>query len=182
MITIKTDYVTATIFEHLLSALTWENNLVLSVSLVTGLRLSDVLNLRTSDLKERMTVRELKTGKTKRIRIPAKLLDELVAVAGKIYVFEHRLDHRKHRTRQAVFKDLKRACEAFRLPKSLVIAPHTCRKIYSVTVFDKACDLKQVQALLNHSDEAVTVLYAMADKLTEKKLTTQQKAKLKRLS
>ena len=121
-------------FEHILAALTPENRLACEVSACTGLRIGAVLNLRSERLQERMTVRELKTGKTKRIRLPAALLDRLVAISGKVYVFEGRLDYRKHRTRQAVYKDL-----------------------------------AAVQKLLNHEDEAVTMLYAMADQLTERR-------------
>lgn len=178
---LKTDYVYADVFEHLLAALTDENRLALSVSLCTGLRISDVLNLRTKRLKERMTVRELKTGKTRRIRIPRALLDELIAISGKIFVFENRIDYTRPRTRQAVFKDLKRACRAFRLPAKLNLAPHSARKIYGVSQYERTCSVERVRELLNHSGEAVTMLYAMADKLTERKLDARSLERINRL-
>jgi site-specific recombinase XerD len=90
--------------------------------------------------------------------------------AGSIYVFEHRLDRRKHKTRQAVWKDLNRSMEYFRIPKKLVVSPHTCRKVYAVEMFKKSGDIKKVQSLLNHSSEGVTAIYVMADILTERKL------------
>lgn len=82
-------------FEHLLAALMPPNRLACEVSACTGLRISDVLNLRTAKLAERFSVRELKTGKIKRVRLPRSLLDRLLAQAGRIYVFENRLDYRK---------------------------------------------------------------------------------------
>lgn len=165
---ITADYIESDVMNHLLSALMPENRLAVLTSMVTGLRISDVLSLKTAALKsERFTVKEMKTGKAKRIRLPKSLYDELLANAGRFYVFENRLDARKHRTRQAVWKDLKRASELFRV-KGLSVSPHTARKIYAVNNF-KRSDLKHVQELLNHSSEAVTVLYAMADLITERK-------------
>ena len=154
-------------FEHLLAALMPPNRLACEVSACTGLRISDVLNLRTTKLSERFSVRELKTGKTKRVRLPRALLDRLLAQAGRIYVFENRLDYRKPRTRQAVYKDLRRAAKLFRVKTH--ISPHSARKIYAVSEYRRTGSLAAVQKLLNHEDEAVTMLYAMADQLTERR-------------
>lgn len=155
-------------FEHVLAALTPPNRLACEVSACTGLRIGDALNLRTGKLGERMTVRELKTGKTRRIRLPSELLDRLVAQAGKIYVFEGRENYRKPRTRQAVYKDLERAARLFRV-RGTHISPHSARKIYAVTEYRRTGSLQRVKELLNHSDEAVTMLYAMADEMTERR-------------
>lgn len=165
----KADYIAREEFSHVLAALTPQNRLVMEVSLATGLRISDVLNLRTEKLKQRFTVRELKTGKSKRIRLPAELFDRLVGSAGKVWIFEGRSDYRKHRTRFAVYKDIKRACTAFRIPQTLQISPHTARKVYAVTAYQDGYSLRHVQELLNHADEAVTMLYAMADVLTTRR-------------
>jgi integrase len=142
----------------------------LEVSLATGLRLSDVLSLTTQRVKPRFTIKEQKTGKPKKVYLPADLLDRMLGQAGEIYVFEHRLDKRQHKTRQAVWKDINRSMKLFRIPKKMVISPHTCRKVYAVEEFKKSGNLSAVKNLLNHSNEAVTALYAMADFLTERKL------------
>lgn len=166
----RSDWLNVSDYEHILAALTPPNRLACEVSACTGLRISDVLNLRTHRLAERMTIRELKTGKSRRIRLPRQLLDRLVAGAGKIYAFEGRCDYRKHRTRQAVYKDIKRAAKLFRLPKNLQISPHSARKIYAVGEYKRTGSIKRVQELLNHTDEAVTMLYAMADVLSARKV------------
>lgn len=147
-----------------------ENRLALEVSLNTGLRISDVLQMHTKDLcRERFTVHESKTGKSRRIRLPTELKKELQAIAGSYYIFEGRNNPKKHRTRQAVYKDLKRAQGLLRV-KNSQISPHTARKIYAVDKFGKYGSLKKVQELLNHSSEAVTTIYAMADVMTERRL------------
>lgn len=164
----KSDYIAARFFENILAVLTLENRLVMEVCLYTGLRVSDVLNMRSAKLARRMTVQELKTGKSRRITLPAELYDRLVSVSGKIWVFTGRLDYHKHRTRQAVYKDIKRAAKAFRLPSNLQVSPHTARKIYAVSKYRKSGNMAYVQKLLNHSSESITYLYAMADALTQR--------------
>ena len=93
--------------------------------------------------------------------------DDLLKIAGRYYCFEHRINPKKHRTRQAVFKDLRRSAKAFRV--SAHVSTHSLRKIYAVDYFKRNGNLKKVQKLLNHSSEAVTMLYAMADKIKSPK-------------
>jgi len=113
-----------------------------------------------------MTIRELKTGKMRRIRVPMSLLARALSSAGKAYVFEGRLDWRKPRSKQALWKDLKRVARIFRLKPN--IAPHSARKVWAVNEYRRTGDLKRIQRLLNHSSEGVTMLYALADQLTAK--------------
>lgn len=164
----KTDYIHKQELQHVLAALMPPNRLALEISLATGLRIGDVLNLRSEGLagapERRITVRELKTGKNRRLKLPAELYERALGMAGKVFVFENRLDWRRPRTRQAVFKDLKRSAALFRI--GVNVAPHSARKVYAVEEYHKSGDLKRVQGLLNHSGEAVTMLYAMADELT----------------
>lgn len=164
----RSDWASGDVMAHILAALTYENRLAITVSLLTGLRIGDVLNMRSRDLlKDRFTITEEKTLKRRTIRIPNKLRDELQGIAGKIYVFENRLSARKHRTRQAVYKDIKRAARAFRIKSN--ISCHTARKIYAVSEYKKDFSVARVKKLLNHSNEAVTMIYAIADELTERK-------------
>ena len=167
------DWVKDDVFEHLLAALMPMNSLALRVSAATGLRIGDVLELKAACLKQRMTVKERKTGKRRAVYFPTALFDEMLRVSGRVWVFEHRTDYRKHRTVSAVYKDLRRAAALFRIDgKSLSahVSPHTARKIYAVEQYRRSGDLQRVKALLNHQSEAVTMLYAMADVLTERRL------------
>ena len=108
-------------------------------------------------------VAEQKTGKRRIVGLTEHLLRDMRKIAGKNYVFEHKNDPERHRTRQAVWADVKRAAKAFRLPQN--VAPHSVRKVYAVDLMHKYHDLKRVQRALNHSNPAVTMVYAMADKL-----------------
>lgn len=157
----KTEYILNEQVEHVLAALTPENRMVCRVMLHTGLRVGDVLNLKTDEIKSRFWITEQKTGKRRCVGLPGPLLASLRKIAGKEYVFAGR-DGEGHRTRQAVWKDVKRAAQAFRLKQN--VAPHSLRKVYAVELLEKYGDIEKVRRALNHSSLEVTLIYAMADK------------------
>lgn len=146
--------------ELVLAALMPANALALRVALHTGLRIGDVLQLRPWQLSARFWVTEQKTGKKRQVGLPEKLLTDLRESAGEHWVFPGR-DPTKHRSRQAVWKDIKRAAKAFRLP--INAGPHSARKVYAVELMRKYGDIDRVRRALNHNSETVTLLYAMAD-------------------
>lgn len=160
--------------EHVLAALTPSNALVMRVILHTGMRVSDVLALKTADLKPSGWYTEQKTGKRRRYGLPAELLESIKKQAGKEWAFPGRLDPSKHRTRQAVWADVKRAQKAFRLPQN--IGTHSARKVYAVRLLDKYGDIKKVQRALNHDREITTTIYAISDVLLERKLAARRLA------
>ena len=166
----KTDYLLHKEVDRVLSALMPENRLAMRVVLHTGLRISDVLELRPEQLKGQFWINEKKTGKRRRVNLPEPLLSDLKRNAGKYWVFEGRNDPRKHRTRQAVWHDVKRAAAAFRLPQN--IGTHSARKVYAVELYEKYGDFDRVVRALNHSPRhsATTMIYAMADRLLEAKM------------
>ena len=167
---LRTDYIKTDTVAVLLYALNEKNRLACELSLATGWRIDDVLSLKTEQLqriqnskRKRLTVTESKTGKSSTRYIPAELFNNLMAIAGTIYVFEGRDDYRKHRTRQAVYIDLKNAARRFRIRQNL--APHSLRKNYAVYLREQGMTLEQIQAKLNHSDLTTTMIYAFADEL-----------------
>lgn len=147
--------------EQVLRLLTPENANVMRVCLHTGLRVGDVLRLRTKQLKPHFWVTEQKTRKRRQVGLPEPLLSDLKNQAGEVWVFPG-VDPRKHRTRQAVWKDVKRAARAMRLVQN--VGPHSARKVYAVELLERYGDLDRVRRALNHNSEAVTLIYAMADK------------------
>lgn len=162
----RTEYLLQKEVDRVLDLLTPENRLVMRVCLHTGLRISDVLSMRTEKLKPHFWVTESKTGKKKQIGLPEPLLSDLRNNAGVVYVFEGGTPE-KHRTRQAVWKDVKRAAAACRLPQN--VAPHSARKVYAVDLMEKYGDIEKVRKILNHQYPSTTLIYAMADKLLQQK-------------
>lgn len=157
--------------EHVLAALTPANRLVCRVCVDTGLRVGDVVSLRSEQLGPQFWITEQKTGKRRRVNLRKGLLAELQAHSGLQWVFESPRDWMQHRTRQAVWADVKRAAKAFRLPQN--VAVHSLRKLYAVEQIQQGpggrSSYARVQRLLNHSDMATTMIYAMSYQLYREK-------------
>lgn len=158
----RSDFVDKDPLNHILYALTEPNRLACCVALETGLRIGDIVALKRSDIeKKSFTITEQKTGKKRKIKLREPLRLELLKLSGTVYVFEHRNDATKHRTRQAVYNDIKRAQKLFRVKGN--ISPHSLRKAYAVDLYRRYGDLNKVMQALNHDNEVVTMLYALAD-------------------
>jgi integrase len=163
-----TEYLLNRELEHVLAALTPSNRLVMRVMLRTGMRVSDVLKLKTDDLANRMWVLESKTGKRRQVGLGNALLADIQVQAGRTWAFPGVGDPKKPRTRQAVWWDVKRAAKAFRLPQN--VGTHSARKVFAVELMAKYGDVGRVQRVLRHDNMATTLIYAMADKLLEARL------------
>lgn len=161
-----TEYLLNREIDNILSVLTPANALVMRVALHTGLRVGDCLSLRSEQLAPRFWVTESKTGKRRQIGLPQPLLNDLKNQAGPVWVFQG-VNPKKHRTRQAVWKDVKRAAAAFRLPQN--VGPHSARKVFAVELLSKYGDIDRVRRALNHGSISVTLIYAMADRQLESK-------------
>lgn len=149
------------------------NRLVCEVALQTGWRIDDILNLKTSEIKKalaspngQLSVIESKTGKKSTKYLGKELLKKLSQQAGRQWVFEGRDDYRKHRTRQAVFSDLKKAARRFKIKINL--SPHSLRKNYAVSLRTSGKSIEEVQKALNHENILTTMIYALSDELTSK--------------
>lgn len=153
--------------DRVLSALMPQNQLIVKVMLQTGMRLSDALALRSEGLSTSGWYTEGKTGKKRRYGLPKPLLDAILEQAGPVWAFPGRRAG-THKTRQAVWRDIKRAATAFRLPQN--VGAHSMRKVYAVRLMKKYGNLDRVQRNLNHASASVTTVYAMADLLLDRKL------------
>lgn len=173
-----TEYLLHEQMEHVLAALTPQNALIMRLILHTGMRLGDAVSWRTDDLKPAGWYTEGKTGKRRRFGIPSDLLEEIKAQAGPEWAFPGFGGKGGHKTRQAVWKDVKRASRAFRLPQN--VAPHSGRKIYAVDLMEKYGDIERVRRALNHDSSTVTAIYAMSDVLLERRLASGRRRRRKR--
>lgn len=163
----RSEWVSDESWEHILAAMMPANRLAIEVSLVTGLRIDDVLSLKTEIISRnsRPTLVDSKTGKKHRVYFPVELRNKMLQQAGRIWVFEGRCDPQKHRTRQAVWKDVGKAVAVFRRSGTIDahVSPHSARKAAAVRAYHKG-GLDAAAKVLNHGDDlAVTMLYALAD-------------------
>ena len=109
----KSIYLPEKKLNEIISRMKYENSLPIRVSNATGLRLNDVLAIPLVQIikTNRITIKEQKTGKSRRVYIPLQLWREMKENSKWCWVFPHRLKPFKHRTRQAVYLDFKLACE-----------------------------------------------------------------------
>ena len=159
----RTFYLNPVIYNKLYACMQYKNALALRVSLETGLRIDDVLALRRQQL-QKCTLYGIakKTKKTFHKVVSRDLANRLKEIQGEYYIFEGRLSPKKHRTRQAVWKDVKKAAKILEIEGN--IAPHSARKTYAVEKF-KDGGLGTVKRELQHNDISTTMLYAFADYL-----------------
>lgn len=146
-----------------------DNANAVRVCLVTGLRIGDVLALRRANLGADGKIRTTcaKTGKTYEGEIAAGLAREILRRAGSSdFVFPSPKQgcEGKHRTRQAVWRDIKQAAKRCATPRN--VTPHSARKIYAVDKFRKE-GLPAAQEALQHDRLEVTLLYAFSDILAK---------------
>lgn len=157
----RTDWICHDDMAVVLRLLMPANALVMETCLVTGLRVSDVLQMPAAVLYfKEIRVLEHKTRKVRTITLPDNLIERLRAQGGLFWLFESPRDKYKHRTRQAVWHDVKRAAKALRIKS--VVAPHSARKIYAVQIY-REHGLEAAQRALNHNDPTTTLIYLLSE-------------------
>lgn len=161
-----TEYLYQREVDRVLAALMPQNELIVRVMLHTGMRLSDVLRMPSEGLATSGWYTEAKTGKRRRYGLPRPLYEAIMEQAGPEWAFPGRKPG-THKTRQAVWADIKRASRAFRLTQN--VGAHSMRKIYAVRLMERYGDIERVRRNLNHSSTSVTAIYAMADVLLERR-------------
>lgn len=138
------------------------------VMLETGLRVGDVCKIKRSDLlrreDDRPGIRYVaeKTGKEGFALISEGLYGALIKAARSRsgYLFPGR-EKGKHITRQALYARIKRSCANLGIvPRG--ISPHSLRKVFAVNLRHEK-GLEAVREALQHSNAAVTRVYAYAD-------------------
>lgn len=164
----KSMYLTPKLYNRLYSYMTYENVLALRLALETGMRIDDVLCLRAENLNGcTITYTMEKNGKQDKKVISKGLKNQLIkqlTTRKKVeFFFKHRTRRGQHRTRQAVWKNLKQACRKAGITDN--ITPHSARKTYGAEYF-KEHGLEETQQALKHENVNTTIIYAFSDILT----------------
>lgn len=116
----------------------------------TGLRVSDVLLLKKSDIARRMTVKEQKTGKMRTVYLTDALAKECV-----IYASLHRGLKLFNCNRSTIYRSVHRTALKFGWQN---ISAHSARKAYA-RAFAKKNGVEATQKELRHSSLSTTLIY-----------------------
>ena len=141
---------------------------MLELMYATGLRISEIINLKLEDLHLTMgTLQTLGKGHKERI-VPVgdeaikwinRYLEEarpkLLKQKHSNYLFLN--FHGNNLTRQGVWKNLKAEVRKAGIQKN--ITPHTLRHSFATHILENGADLRIVQELLGHADISTTQIY-----------------------
>ncbi|WP_336774142.1 site-specific integrase [Paenibacillus sp. MMO-58] len=128
----------------------------------TGLRISDILNLKVSDVKDKthITILEKKTGKEKRFKINANLQlvikDYIKTLDNDDCLFASRKT-REGIGRVQAYKILNEAANKVGIAEG--IGTHTLRKTFGYFFYKQTKDVAMLQQLFNHSSPSITLRY-----------------------
>ena len=146
----------------------YRNKAMLELMYATGLRVSELVNLKVYDVNlEEAIVKTMGKGSKERI-IP---MGDYALNALKIYINEYRSslfkkeindylflnNHGKQMTRQGFFKIIKKLAIEQGISKDF--SPHTLRHSFATHLLKHGADLRIIQELLGHSDVSTTQIY-----------------------
>jgi len=129
----------------------------------TGLRISDLLKLKVSDIKDKSHIefRENKTGKNKRFYISPILREHfdnyIESMTSEQFLFVSRKGNNKPITRVQAYKIINDAVKATGLCDK--IGTHTLRKTFGYWHYQQFKDTAILQDIFNHSAPSVTLRY-----------------------
>ena len=156
----------------------WEghrNRAIIEVLFSCGLRVSELINLKLSNLYiEEQYVRVMGKGSKERlVPISPRALDELnywfadrnvmkIKPGEEDYVFLNRRGH--HLTRTMILIMIKRYAVEAGIKK--IISPHTLRHSFATSLLEGGADLRAIQAMLGHESIGTTEIYTHIDTST----------------
>ena len=136
----------------------------------TGIRVSELINLKFTDLHEELKLVKIFGKGSKERLIPIsevalswidsykeKVRDPLILKIGKNTDFVFLNSRGSSLTRQAVWQIIKHYCKMAGIQKN--VTPHTLRHTFATHLLENGADLRVVQEILGHSDISTTQIY-----------------------
>ena len=139
--------------------------LIMAIGIKTGLRISDILNLKVSDVKNKTQTEiiEIKTGKKRTVHLKSltsNIIDYINTehTAESEWLFPSPTDISRHLASHQYYKILQKVADNLGLD---YIGTHTLRKTFSYFFLKQnKGDIVTLMKILNHSSQAVTLRYA----------------------
>lgn len=126
----------------------------------TGLRISDIVPLKVSDVKdkERLVIREQKTNKVRRLKFPVKLIEDIDDYVRGMKDDDYLFPSKKggHITTTQAYRQLQKAADVLDRDD---IGTHTMRKTFGYHHYKLNKDVVKLQKIFNHSYPSITLRY-----------------------
>ncbi|UOE96061.1 tyrosine-type recombinase/integrase [Alkalihalobacillus sp. LMS39] len=137
------------------------NYIMFIIGTGVGLRISDILQLKKEDLlNTHIVLKERKTRKSNRVRIPPPLRKELTEYAKTLkdgeYIIKSRQGENRPIDRSTAYRILREAAEFVSLDE---IGTHTLRKTFGYHTYKQTKDVAMLQQIFNHSSPSITLNY-----------------------
>ena len=147
----------------------YRNKAMLELLYATGLRISELVNLKLTDIDlTNDFIRVVGKGKKERLVPITDIAEHFLNIYIKQYRNEilksHTSDYLfisnsyKNISRQAFFKFLKAECQRSGITKN--VSPHVLRHSFATHLLKNGADLRIIQELLGHEDISTTEIYA----------------------
>lgn len=139
------------------------HRVILTTCYAAGLRISECISLKPTDIdSQRMVIRvdQGKGQKDRYVMLSPKLLETLRdwwrVARPKNWLFPSDIPDR-HISKSAVQQACQKACQLCRIPKP--ITPHSLRHAFAVHLLESGTDVRTIQLLLGHRSLATTARY-----------------------
>ncbi|MEM4703208.1 MAG: tyrosine-type recombinase/integrase [Candidatus Pacearchaeota archaeon] len=138
---------------------TKKSRLIIQLLYATGMRVSELVNLKCSDINLQEKIGWVRRGKGKKDRaffLPEKLIPELenyLKEPGRQYI----LSKDKPLTTRNIQKIIKKAAQKAQINKK--VTPHTLRHSYATHLLESGTDIRLIQTLLGHENLTTTQIY-----------------------
>ena len=140
--------------------LSLRDKLIVEILYSTGIRLSDLVNIKISDINfYDKTIKVLGKGNKERYvlfgSVCSKLLKEYINNENRVYLLLNKNGNKL--SERGVEYIIEKIFKSVNVHAKLT--PHTLRHTFATHMLDNGCDLVTVQKLLGHSDLSTTSIY-----------------------
>lgn len=132
----------------------------------TGVRVSELIELKTKDLDKGYSDIIGKGNKQRRIYFPNTFVADIKNICGKEYIIENKYGEKM--STRGVAALLNKASEKAGIPKE-VMHPHSFRHFFAKQFLNKKNDITLLGDLLGHSDISTTAIYTRLTAEEQKK-------------
>lgn len=142
------------------STIAKKSRLILELLYSSGLRVSEIVNLKPIDFDFKENIGWVRKGKGKKDRmfiISEKLSKKLEKFINKHKDWQYVFSTNKPLTTRNIQKIVQKASSRAKIEKS--ISPHTLRHSFATHLLSSGVDIRKIQFLLGHSSIATTMLY-----------------------
>ena len=150
---------------------TKKSKLIIQLLYSSGLRVSEIVNLKPSDLDFNENIGWVRSGKGKKDRmfiLSKKISKKLENFSKRFSNWNYIFSKEKPLTTRNIQKIVQKTTEKAGIEKS--VHPHTLRHSFATHLLENGVDIRKIQVLLGHASLTTTQIYAHVSSTELKKI------------